>query len=119
MSLTSRSFVLRVLILLGTRKCALRKRRNRLPAYRWLGLRTYLGLWKPTLDLREWNTLVSAQTAPREVFRRLPDGSYEVFEEVIGRQSSHSFWVSSTVTKWADLTVQRRACRNEGHGTQK
>jgi hypothetical protein len=65
-------------------------------------LRTPLGMWKPTLDQREWNTLVSAQTSPREVFRRLPDGSYEVFEEVITRKSSYSFWVSSTVTKVTD-----------------
>jgi ribonuclease HI len=65
-------------------------------------LRTPLGVWKPTLDQREWNTLVSAQTSPREVFRRLPDGSYEVFEEVITRKSSYSFWVSSTVTKVTD-----------------
>jgi hypothetical protein len=42
---------------------------------------------------------VSAETAPREVFQRLSDGSYEVFEEGSRPQSSHSFWVSSTVTK--------------------
>jgi ribonuclease HI len=45
---------------------------------------------------------VSAQTAPREVFSRLPTGSYEVFEEVKGRKSNHSFWVSSTGTKVID-----------------
>jgi hypothetical protein len=45
---------------------------------------------------------VSAQTSPREVFRRLPDGSYEVFEEVTTRKSSHFFLVSSTVTKVTD-----------------
>jgi hypothetical protein len=67
-------------------------------------LRTNLGRWEPTLDPREWNTLVSAktETASREVFRRLPNGSYEVFEELAGRKSSHSFLVSSTVIKVTD-----------------
>ena len=65
-------------------------------------LRTPLGLWKSTLDLREWTTLVSAATVPREVFRRLPDGNYEVFEEAVGRTSSRSFWVSSTAAKVTD-----------------
>jgi hypothetical protein len=45
---------------------------------------------------------VSTETASREVFRRLPNGSYEVFEELAGRESSHSFLVSSTVIKVTD-----------------
>jgi hypothetical protein len=43
--------------------------------------RTSLGLWKPTLDPREWTILVSADTVPREVFRLQLDGTYAVFEE--------------------------------------
>jgi predicted ATP-grasp superfamily ATP-dependent carboligase len=45
---------------------------------------------------------VLAQKAPREVFWRLSDGSYDVFEEVSERQSSHFFWVSSTGVKVTD-----------------
>jgi hypothetical protein len=45
---------------------------------------------------------VSSATVPREVFCRQPDGTYEVFEESIGRKSSHSFWVSSTAVKVTD-----------------
>jgi ribonuclease HI len=65
-------------------------------------LRTHLGPWKPTLDFREWNTLVSVDTVPREVFRRLPDGNYEVFEEAAGRNSTRFLWVSSTTSKVTD-----------------
>jgi hypothetical protein len=67
-------------------------------------LRTSLRRWKPTLDPREWTSLVSADTVPREVFRRQLDGTrtYEVFEEAAGRKSSHSFWVSSTAAKVTD-----------------
>jgi hypothetical protein len=44
-------------------------------------LRITLGLWTPMLDLHESTTLVSAQTVFREVFRWLPGGSCELYEE--------------------------------------
>jgi hypothetical protein len=65
-------------------------------------LRTHLGLWKPTLDVREWNTLVSVNTVPREDFCWLPDGTYEVFEEAAARKSKHYLWVSRTAFKVTD-----------------
>jgi hypothetical protein len=43
--------------------------------------RAPLGMCKPTLHLGEWTTLASVDTIPREIFRRPPDGIYEVFEE--------------------------------------
>jgi hypothetical protein len=69
------------------------------------GLRTksVLGPWKSTLDPREWNTLVSVSAVPKEVFCRLPGGSYEVFrEEVTSRKVRGGFWVSSTVAEHVD-----------------
>jgi ribonuclease HI len=65
-------------------------------------LRTPLGEWKPELDLREWETLVSVDTVPREVFSRLPDGSYAVFAEQKGRMSTRSLWVSSKASHEVD-----------------
>jgi hypothetical protein len=41
-------------------------------------LLTSLKAWRPSLDVSEWPTLMSAQTVPRQAYHRLPDGKYEV-----------------------------------------
>ena len=61
-------------------------------------LRSPLGQWYSDLDLREWPTLMSAPNAPRQAYCRLPDGNYEVFDEVEGRKYTQSFWVSRTAS---------------------
>jgi hypothetical protein len=65
---------------------------------------THLGKWNAELAPREWKTLVSVDTVPREVYRRLPNGSYEVFAEEEGRVSARSvsLWVSGTASKEID-----------------
>jgi hypothetical protein len=45
---------------------------------------------------------VSVGSGPREAFCRLPDGSYEVFEEKAGLTSNRSLWVSGTASKVID-----------------
>jgi hypothetical protein len=61
-------------------------------------LREPLSLWHPSLNPREWTTLVSAHTVPHEAFRKLPDGSYEVFHAMTSRSTRSGFWVSSTAS---------------------
>jgi hypothetical protein len=58
-------------------------------------LRTPLGEWKSSLDVREWPTLMSGIQDSRQAFRRLPDGTYEVFQVESARNSTRSFLVSS------------------------
>jgi hypothetical protein len=58
-------------------------------------LRTPLGEWKSSLDVREWPTLMSGIQDSRQAFRRLPDGTYEVFQVESARNSTRSFSVSS------------------------
>jgi hypothetical protein len=65
-------------------------------------LRTHLGKWKPEFDPREWKTLVSADKFSHEVFCRLPNGSYEVFEEKDGGTAHRSLWVSGRSSKEID-----------------
>jgi hypothetical protein len=56
-------------------------------------LRTPLGEWKSSLDVREWPTLMSGIQDSRQAFRRLPDGTYEVFQVESARNSTRSFLV--------------------------
>jgi hypothetical protein len=65
-------------------------------------LRESLGLWHSSLDPREWTTLVSAHTAPYAAFRKLSDGSYEVFQAMPSCTTRSGFWVSSTAAATTD-----------------
>jgi hypothetical protein len=67
-------------------------------------LRKPLGLWHSSLNPREWTTLVSMHTgtAPHEAFRKLPDGSYEVFQAMPSRSTRSGLWVSSTASTTTD-----------------